>query len=175
MSAFMRLCQQLSNGSVNLIQEAFSVIIAAEESLELERRAVVRLQAVFRRWATRRAYRHTIKIVMRIQRVYRGYKDRCKTLQKVLEHRAHAERRVYHHCATVVQSRVRGFLTRLKVADFYKQKRYLTMVEMRSQAVLATAKEHAAMQQQVEENKMKEETRRRFEATAPEPRIGVPT
>jgi len=148
------------------MQEAFAVITAAEEAIERERRAVLRLQAISRCWNAQKMFRILRRAVLSIQRVFRGFKGRCRALERVLEKAAFTELQVYHHCATVVQARVRGYLTRLKVADFYKQKRYLAAVEQKSQEVLLAAHEHATRQAQVVEEQRKEEIRKRFEATA---------
>ena len=147
MSAFFAL-----QAKKNVIVETlFKKIDTATDTHEAENHAATKIQSVARMRQQRKIFLVTLKAVVDMQRVFRGYCGRKKAVRTQIARLEAFNRAVFHHFATVIQSRFRGFYARKYVSDFYARKKYLAKIVDVSENVRAEAQRVFEEQQKLHE------------------------
>lgn len=129
------------------VEAIFAATDVAEENRLIECAAATKIQSVARMRRGRVRYLHVRNCIVSMQRTYRGYMSRRRFLDIVCHARLSHQRAVYDHFATSIQRVFRGFYSRKWRSDYYSQKRYLQMVEARSQAVRHEAEQCRSQQE----------------------------
>lgn len=129
------------------VEAIFAATDVAEENRLIECSAATKIQSVARMRRARVRYLHVRNCIESMQRTYRGYMSRRRFLDIVCMAKLNHQRAVYNHFATTIQRVFRGFYSRKWRSDFFSQKRYLQMVEARSQAVRNDAEQCRAQQE----------------------------
>lgn len=106
---------------------------AANDNLEREVAASVRIQAFYRGAKVREGWHRILRAALLLERMLRGYLARLSCKSKGLALRRQQNVVFFHYCASVVQRFFRGWLSRRQLHDFYARKRYLEKVEQRGE------------------------------------------
>ena len=109
----------------NIIQEFYALVDDAEENREIEEKAAIKIQKMWRGTFARKQLAYYNEKAIIIQKVWRMYY--CKLCVRILrEQKTSNERKAfYDQKATIIQRTWRGFFTRSQVFDYYKQQRFL--------------------------------------------------
>lgn len=117
------------------VESIFAATDTAEENRLKECAAATKIQAMARMHAARTRYLYLRRCIVDIQRVYRGYRGKVRFLTRAIEVDEARRMAIFHHFASVIQSRFRGFHCRKWHSDFYAQKQYVMQVAEASEAV----------------------------------------
>jgi hypothetical protein len=163
MSSFhqLRTYNTAHNGCVESLLSAMS---AANDPSQraLEDNAATAIQSVARMFAQRKCFLYVANCIVNIQRCFRGYRDRKKALRERIAQQRALNLAVFHHFATLIQSRFRGFILRKRHCDFYARKRYIEAVVERNETVRVESNAIFMVQQAAKERSTQEEQRNAF-------------
>lgn len=123
----------------------------ATREAQREATAAAKIQSVARMASQRRKYLSVQASIIDIQRCFRGYLGRKRFLREKIATQIRYNEAIFNHFATVIQSRIRGFLLRKKHCDFYARQRYIKDVSERSEAVRAEAQSYFETQRKLHE------------------------
>ena len=145
-----------------LIQrDALKAIQSASDIVNRATLCAVRVQSFYRASVVRGWYNHLISSVRLIQRVWRGYLDRCCALAHRLESSSIREMNAFAAAAIEIQRHFKGYWSRLYVHDFYARKRFALEVASRGERTVAFLKEEGAIRlaKEQEDNRLANENR----------------
>ena len=109
----------------NIIQEFYQLVDDAEVNREIEEKAAIKIQKMWRGTFARKQLGYYNEKAVIIQKTWRMYQS--KFLVKVMrEQKTTNERKEYYDKkATIIQRTWRGYFTRSQTFDYYKQQRFL--------------------------------------------------
>lgn len=156
MATYYRLTQ---SSAKDPIYHLFDAINFAQHEREKEIRSATKIQSIIKMKQQRSTFFKIVRAVITVQRVYRGYQARKDTLRSIISRDEHRQLKIFHYFATQIQSRFRGYISRKKGFDYYRQRRYIEGVVAKSEAVRKEASE--ALERQLEEMAEKKDVDRR--------------
>ncbi|CUG75357.1 IQ calmodulin-binding protein, putative [Bodo saltans] len=163
MSSFYQL-RAFSTAHNGCVENLLATISAANDPHQrsLEENAATTIQSAARMLAQKKCFRYVSKCIVNIQRCFRGYRDRKKALRERIAQQKAFNLAVFHHFATLIQSRFRGFILRKRHCDFYARKKYIEAVVERNEAVRVDSNAAFLVQQAEKERSTHEEQRNAF-------------
>lgn len=139
----MTTLARLRGHAQSVISAYFELSRKAEENRERETKAAVLIESAARGFLIRRRLLHFTKVIITIQRYWRGYIGRLKA-KAAGEVRDQKRREAYFNAkATVIQRHWRGFWSRKNLFDFYVRKAYLRSLHLTNKAVRSELNEEA--------------------------------
>nr|XP_030124997.3 spermatogenesis-associated protein 17 isoform X1 [Taeniopygia guttata] len=150
MAALARLQERLEG----LREEYFLTNRAIDEDRKRKYKAAVKIQRWFRACRVQVCLRHLTKMVILIQKWWRGYLRR-KHFREIVE-RAYFIKKLkfYNEMAVRIQKTWRGYYVRKYIHNFYALKKYLKAVSMNNEFVRHELQEYTEMKEN--EEKMKD-------------------
>lgn len=155
MASYYRLVQSSEREP---ILHLFDAINYAQHEREKEIRSATKIQSIAKMRQQRSAFLKVVGAVIAVQRVYKGYQARKKTVKHLIDRDKARQMKIFHYFATLIQSRFRGYISRKKGYDYYSQRRYVEGVvakseEVRKEALAALENQLADMASTAEKNK----------------------
>jgi len=127
MTHFFKLRDQLDESA----KVYFAMKQAASDESTREKRAIIKVQSVYRGSKVRERWHAVLHNALLVQRLSRGWLARVRTRALRLERTKRLNSHFFHHCATIIKKFYRGWWSRKYLHDYYGRKAYLELVEKR--------------------------------------------
>merc|ERR1719401_2663744 len=157
MTHFFKLRDQLDDAA----KVYFAMKQAASDQSYTEKKAIIKVQSVYRGSKVRERWHAVLHNALLVQRLSRGWLARVRTRALRLERTKRLNAHFFHHCATIIKKYFKGWWSRRYLHDYYGRKAYLEKVEKRGDWTKEYLKRYES--NKVVEAKMEEETQMRKE------------
>ena len=137
-----------------IIDEFYSMVDEAEENREIEEKAAIKIQKVWKGCYARKELQVLNEKATKIQSIWRMYS--CKRLVQIMRvQKATNEREHYYdEQATKIQKLWRGYFARTQTFDFYKQQRFLIQQALKNAEMAQMLENYNAQTNEYEEQQI---------------------
>jgi hypothetical protein len=111
----------------------FAMKQAASDESGKEKKAIIKVQSVYRGSKVRERWHAVLHNALLVQRLSRGWLARVRTRALRLEKTKRLNAVFFHHCATIIKKFWKGWWSRRYLHDYYGRKAYLEKVEKRGE------------------------------------------